>query len=776
MFVFKNIYLLFLLFPLAFEVWACVALLSQKTRTGIEFAKVIICSMISTVFYLLAIYCTNKNLAYIFYGIYFSLIDVRFFIINDTICFFEVKKRLSSKIRKTFFSFFQVICSFDVVLLMFNVIISTKGGLYSYYELNPIYIDNIFFCFSPKANPLFIFHSIFCTSFSIYNLVLLANLCINTTKFYKSKFICMFLACLTILGTNILFITCNETIILDISILLFNVFTLIVFFVIYFWIPSLIKKRLFFVASKNISNAVFCFDNKNKCIYKNDFAEKICKENNEAWMNQYLNQKNDIVNSTQTFVFDDDLHIFLVEYKKTYDDVAKTKFNGSYIILNDYTNEFNKLEDYQSRSIFDSLTGVFNRTMFIKEVKRTLTNNNKSSYYLICSNIVNFRLINDVYGTEIGDLLLNRQAEIFMRSKNADCIIGRISGDKFAMLIEKDNFEKEMVIDSVKKVSQSFSNIKYPIVIKLGIYEIYDSTEDILFMFDKANLAMKNSIDDNQILCFYNSSLMEKLLYEKNIINEFKNALLNNRFKMFLQPQVNSKTEKCIGAEALARWQNQDLTYKKPNEFIPILENNGLLFELDSFIWEKAVEQLAIWQKQGFNDYYISVNISVLDFYYGDLYKIFTDLVKKYEISPTKLNLEITESFFMGDKNINKDTLSRLQDYGFGIEMDDFGSGYSSLNALKELNMDVLKIDMEFLGETDNEERGMVIIASIVKMAKALGMTVIFEGVETEKQSSFLKKIGVDIFQGFLYSKPLSVIDFEKKYLPNKTRGSKNDI
>lgn len=219
-----------------------------------------------------------------------------------------------------------------------------------------------------------------------------------------------------------------------------------------------------------------------------------------------------------------------------------------------------------------------------------------------------------------------------------------------------------------------------------------------------------------------------------------------------------------LGAEALVRWNHPKKGLLYPNEFVEILEKAGLIYKLDNFIWEKAAEKLSEWKKKGLEECHISVNISAKDFYYLDLYDVFTKLVRKYDIEPEKLNLEITETVIMSDVNMHMEVIDKLQGYGFHIEIDDFGSGYSSLNTLKDIKADLLKIDMLFLHETQNQKRSKIILNSIIAMAKALHMPVITEGVETKVQLDFLSDMGCGIFQGFYFSKPVSVGEFEEKY------------
>lgn len=283
-------------------------------------------------------------------------------------------------------------------------------------------------------------------------------------------------------------------------------------------------------------------------------------------------------------------------------------------------------------------------------------------------------------------------------------------------------------------------------------------------MCDKANLAsetIKNEYKSN--IAYYTERLFESSIEERRIIGEFERAISNNEFEMYLQPQVDSSGN-LYGAEALVRWQHPERGLLSPAIFIDVLEKTGFIYKLDRYMWDKAAKKLGEWKKEGKDQYHISVNISTKDFYLVDVYETFVGLVDKYDIDPVNLNIEITETTLMSDFDKNMGIIRLLQNYGFNIEIDDFGSGYSSLNMLKDISADVLKIDMGFLRASENEAKGLDILESIITLAGKLGMKVITEGVETKKQLYMLAEMGCDMYQGYYFSKPIPVDEFEKKY------------
>lgn len=332
------------------------------------------------------------------------------------------------------------------------------------------------------------------------------------------------------------------------------------------------------------------------------------------------------------------------------------------------------------------------------------------------------------------------------------------------MCMPKVRFDEKLIDKAVSGIQDAFKNSLFHMHIFSGVYDIEDVNERVSIMCDKANLAGETIRNEYKInVAYYTEHLMLKSLEERKIIGEFDRALDNEEFVMFLQPQVDYEGYP-YGAEALVRWQHPKRGLLSPGIFIDALEKNGFVYRLDIYMWNKAAKQLSEWKKRGIEKYHISVNISTKDFYLIDVYETFTSLVEKYDISPKLLKLEITETALMSDLDKNILIIKKLQDYGFDIEIDDFGSGYSSLNMLKDISADVLKIDMGFLRASENEVKGQDILESIIGLANKLGMQVITEGVEKKSQLDMLSMMGCKMFQGYYFSKPISVEEFEEKY------------
>lgn len=412
---------------------------------------------------------------------------------------------------------------------------------------------------------------------------------------------------------------------------------------------------------------------------------------------------------------------------------------------------------------YDSLTKAYNRYGFYKNAQKLIKEHTDTEYCLILSDIKSFKLINEIYGENIADKILIDEVNIIRQKMKGNSVLGRLNGDIIAMVIPKEYLSEKEFSDMIKLLSDRYSNKNFRLHIYLGVYYIKDVNETIRQMVDKVSLViMKSKGNMSNYILYYDENSYRNDIFKQQLIGEFETALNENQFCMYLQPQTD-KDGNMLGAEALIRWNHPNMGLIMPGAFIECFEDAGLIYRLDNYIWEEAAKQLKIWKDSGYN-YYISVNISAKDFYHIDVYQTFKNLVSKYGIDTDKLHIEITETALSEDKQAAHKTIERLHDEGFIIEIDDFGSGYSSFNFLKDVCADVIKIDRVFLKKSSHEERGEQILRSIISLSHDIGMDVITEGVENVDQLSMLAKINCDWFQGYYFSKPIAVGDFEEKY------------
>lgn len=412
---------------------------------------------------------------------------------------------------------------------------------------------------------------------------------------------------------------------------------------------------------------------------------------------------------------------------------------------------------------YDSLTKAYNRYGFYKNAQKLIKEHTDTEYCLILSDIKSFKLINEIYGENIADKILIDEVNIIRQKMKGNSVLGRLNGDIIAMVIPKEYLSEKEFSDMIKLLSDRYSNKNFRLHIYLGVYYIKDVNETIRQMVDKVSLViMKSKGNMSNYILYYDENSYRNDIFKQQLIGEFETALNENQFCMYLQPQTD-KDGNMLGAEALIRWNHPNMGLIMPGAFIECFEDAGLIYRLDNYIWEEAAKQLKIWKDSGYN-YYISVNISAKDFYHIDVYQTFKNLVSKYGIDTDKLHIEITETALSEDKQAAHKTIERLHDEGFIIEIDDFGSGYSSFNFLKDVCADVIKIDRVFLKKSSHEERGEQILRSIISLSHDIGMDVITEGVENVDQLSMLAKMNCDWFQGYYFSKPITVGDFEEKY------------
>lgn len=412
---------------------------------------------------------------------------------------------------------------------------------------------------------------------------------------------------------------------------------------------------------------------------------------------------------------------------------------------------------------YDSLTKAYNRYGFYKNAQKLIKEHTDTEYCLILSDIKSFKLINEIYGENIADKILIDEVNIVRQKMKGNSVLGRLNGDIIAMVIPKEYLSEKEFSDMIKLLSDRYSNKNFRLHIYLGVYYIKDVNETIRQMVDKVSLViMKSKGNMSNYILYYDENSYRNDIFKQQLIGEFETALNENQFCMYLQPQTD-KDGNMLGAEALIRWNHPNMGLIMPGAFIECFEDAGLIYRLDNYIWEEAAKQLKIWKDSGYN-YYISVNISAKDFYHIDVYQTFKNLVSKYGIDTDKLHIEITETALSEDKQAAHKTIERLHDEGFIIEIDDFGSGYSSFNFLKDVCADVIKIDRVFLKKSSHEERGEQILRSIISLSHDIGMDVITEGVENVDQLSMLAKMNCDWFQGYYFSKPITVGDFEEKY------------
>ena len=414
----------------------------------------------------------------------------------------------------------------------------------------------------------------------------------------------------------------------------------------------------------------------------------------------------------------------------------------------------------------DELTGLFHKEFFFEYGKRLDMQNDNMPMDAMAIDINRFHIVNELYGREYGnDVLKKIGDEIHDLVKETGGLACRFDSNGFYIYIPHGHDLNKIISDGLDKINASLvdSNIS----IRMGVFEDDGNGLNMEQRFDRARLAC-NKLRHSYTTCFdfYNEELHSKELHEERLINDVEKALAEKQFKVFYQPKYNITGDKPVlsSAEALIRWFHPEFGMVSPGEFIPLFEDNGLIQKLDRFVWTEAASQIKRW-----NDEYgiylpVSVNVSRVDIFNPMLGCILTDLVNINGFTPEKLLLEITESAYTDSSQEIIDTVKGLRNNGFKIEMDDFGSGYSSLNMLTSLPIDALKLDMKFIRNICENKKDSRLVEIMIQIARLLEVPVIAEGVETKEQMELLKSIGCDIIQGYYFSKPLPPEEFCKLF------------
>ena len=410
------------------------------------------------------------------------------------------------------------------------------------------------------------------------------------------------------------------------------------------------------------------------------------------------------------------------------------------------------------------LTGLYFNQAFMQEVDRCIEAVQPGSYCMVAIDVEHFRLFNKIYGRQNGDELLVYIAECIKKiQQQYNVVAGYMGGDNFGVMMpnrmELVETLRDDIITGVHKWSDTVGFLP-----AIGIYVVEDFVTSPEIMYDRATTALSQVIGKyTNRICIYDSDMEEKLEEELNLLSEIQIALKNKEFTFYAQPQCDISTGKIVGAESLVRWKHGTKGLISPGVFIPVLEKSGFIADLDRYVWKAVCEWLRSWIDRGYHPVPVSINVSRTDIFSMDVPAYLQELLHTYNLPEKLLKVEITESAYAESNQKINETVQKLRDAGFLVMMDDFGSGYSSLNMLKDVAVDVIKLDMRFLDIDDQaEEKGINILQSVVNMARVMGLPIIVEGVETQKQEKFLLNMGCRYTQGYYYYKPLPIENFEE--------------
>ena len=561
---------------------------------------------------------------------------------------------------------------------------------------------------------------------------------------------------------------------IDRSMIGFAVCGILIFYFSLFYRPFRLLDRMLANIASKMSEAIFFFDASMRCIWANSNGRKLLevRSDNLEHVNQRLFAMFDDLgigqdnwSSKQSVGSGKEARYFTIDKHIVTD--AKNKKIGYFLSIQDNTEEILKHQQEIYEATHDKLTGLFTKEHLFNRIKNKVSSEKETSYSIAYLAIKDFKMVNDIFGNDIGDRVLKKVANWIRENATEEWIYGRLSGDAFGICYPTGSEKLDLVQRRLSKFVISNGSIDQHILMHMGIYRIIDPSIDVSIMFDRAHLALTTIKNEyNMHIAIYDDNMRNQLLWDQKISTELEGAIENRQIVPYLQPIVDNKGS-IIGAEALVRWIHPEEGFLPPFKFIPVFEKNGMIAQVDKYIWRSACKIISSWKGDKAN-LFISVNISPKDFYFMDVYAEIKALVEEFKIEPSRLRIEITETVMMTEAESRMAILSKFRESGFIVEMDDFGSGYSSLNQLKDMPLDVLKIDMKFLSKAEDNHRAETILRNVLRLSSDLGLFSLTEGVETEDQYKRLNEMGCNLFQGYYFAKPMAVADFEKLCDKNK--------
>lgn len=424
----------------------------------------------------------------------------------------------------------------------------------------------------------------------------------------------------------------------------------------------------------------------------------------------------------------------------------------------------NDVRSLNASEEIDSFTGLFTQRGFIAQADEYCKEKGETDLCVIAMDVEHFRLFNKWYGRPEGDKLIKRISVFLLEmDRMFDTVSGYAGADNFFIIMDNQPVVIDYLMKGLSDILNKFDGVE-GFRMAFGACTVNKQNIDIRDAMDSASTAAERILGNYQEhICWFKKEMLSDIEHELMIAPEVERALQENEFTFYLQPKYSVSDKKIVGSEALVRWLHKKRGLIPPAEFIPIIEKNGLVTRVDMYIWELVCSTIHKWTEDGIEIAPISVNVSRIDIDCVDIPGIFENLVTKYQIDRKYLEIEITESAFVEDTKSLKNVVQRLRSLGFTVLIDDFGSGYSSLNMLKDVQADVLKMDIKFFDlNNTNYEKGVDIIESVLNMSRKMKLSVIAEGVETEEQIQVIKNIGLNYVQGFYYYKPMSVEEYEK--------------
>lgn len=733
------IVLLFIII-LALNIFAIYVLLKNKSKQTLSFIGYVIATILAFIFYYSSIFFTETYTMKTLYSLYLASMSISSFYLFRYV---SIYTNLNIK-KKAFWIILFSLAIIDSIIQIINI----------FYPISAEYLFkeyNSFITIRPIGNYLFYIHLVFSYGLILSSLTLLLIKYKNSSIIYRFQYIYMFIFLLAIIGFNILFIVGVFEI--NVSTVLYCLFTFTTSLYTYIYVPLYLENLTSTFMIKDLDYAFVLFDNKGNLISQN--------YNSKKWFDIpslleiiKFNEKN---NNEFSFSCKDGLtRLFVVSKNELKSNDRVHEIVGTYFIARDVTLERMELARREYKANHDSLTGLYTENYFIDVIQRKIIKNDKK-YSIAIFEINHYSLFVNLFGIESAKKLVKKFSDYLSNEiKTKTSVYAKFGDSKFLFFDTTENIHNSCINNRSIFNELIFEN--YEININIGVYDIDNPTEEVNKMIDKADLALSeiNSLTNRTKV--YNSSITERIIRENNLICLFSTALENNDIDIYVQPQINCLNGKLVGGEALVRWKNEGQMIS-PGEFLPLLIRQGLITKLDMHVWEKAIEFSKKLLDMGIPTP-ISINITAQDLFAIDINEYINSLLKKYNLPAKYLNIEITESEIMVDLSYTLEVINKFKKSGLKVEMDDFGSAYSSLNSLKNIPVDLIKLDLKFLNNEGDAAKKDIIISIMVELTKKLNLPLIAEGVEKEEQIIYLNNLGCRYVQGYYYSKPMPKDEF----------------
>ena len=597
-------------------------------------------------------------------------------------------------------------------------------------------------------------------------LVILLVSMIRSARIYSEKYSIMFFLLLFVGVWEIFYIFSRTPV--KRSVIAYGVYGILVFYFSLYYRPMRLLDHLLADVASGLTDGLFFFDRDGKCVWADEHGMKLIGGKAGDYGN-YVDRINEMF---------PDLELEKSEFRcrrtvgESHYDLAKhtvydtgRKVLGFVLSVQDETENELVLQRERYIANHDPLTGIYTKKHLFERTRERIDANPDLKFYVAYMDLNNFKFVNDVFGQNFGDYALQSVANDLRKKLPPGSLYGRIGGDIFGACFSEREFDPDLAEKYTSEFVVEKENLTYKIVVHEGVYEVTERSIDVSVMFDRAKIALQTiKYDYKKHIALYDNTMRDKALRDQNIALQLQDAISERQIRPYLQAIVNQEGN-VMGAEALVRWIHPEIGFLSPARFIPVIEDNGMIADVDRYMWRCAAEILKKWEKMGRDDLFISVNVSPKDFYFMDVIREFNEIVTEYGIPSSRLRIEITETVMMNDSAEKLKTISNLREAGFVVEMDDFGSGYSSLNMLNNTPVDIIKIDMMFLRNIQDQTRTTTILRNMVNMMTELGLPSIVEGVETQEQFDLLSQIGCSYFQGYLFARPIPVEEFEEQFL-----------